>query len=453
MKKKENIECLNCGKLFHPERKTSKFCCRDCSTKYNKEHGIMKKSEEQKAKISASRKGTPAWNKGRKMSTEEKEKMIMAVKNAWTDEKKEKQSQIQKKAWSNPELLQKHSEIMKKMMTKENREHISVATKNAMKNPDILEKIRQSCRDKYGVDWNCLRPEANNHITISKKNRYWQNLLNVPEEDLEFAIDGFSFDLKIGQTLIEINPTETHNSTYSIFGKDPKDPTYHIKKTCVANKHGFECFHIWDWDEEEKIKKMLSPKTGIGGRLCQIKEIDDINIVNNFLNTYHIQNTCRGIKKSIGLFYNNELIGLMVFGLPRYNKNIEWELLRLCYCDKYTVMGGTKKMFDYFIKTYNPKSIISYCDKSKFSGKTYIDLEFKAISYQKPSRHWYNMKTKRHITDNLLRQRGFSQLHNDNQYTEHQKGENNDELMLENGYVVVYDCGQATYVWKNPNNV
>ena len=51
MKKKADIKCLNCGKLFHPARKESKFCCRECGIKYNKEHGVMKKTEEQLSKL------------------------------------------------------------------------------------------------------------------------------------------------------------------------------------------------------------------------------------------------------------------------------------------------------------------------------------------------------------------------------------------------------------------
>ena len=31
-----------------------------------------------------------------------------------------------------------------------------------------------------------------------------------------------------------------------------------------------------------------------------------------------------------------------------------------------------------------------------------------------PSKHWYHLNSKRHITDNLLRQRGYDQLFNTN---------------------------------------
>ena len=42
-----------------------------------------------------------------------------------------------------------------------------------------------------------------------------------------------------------------------------------------------------------------------------------------------------------------------------------------------------------------------------------------------PSKHWYHLNSKRHITDNLLRQRGYDQLFN----TNYGKGTNNEELM------------------------
>lgn len=386
------------------------------------------------------------WNKGRKMTEEERLMMVEAVKRGWTENKREAQKKRQKEIWSNPELRAKSSEIAYSLMTEEHRKKISEKTKEAMSRPEVLGHIKESCMAKYGVEWNCLRPEANNHVTISKKNREWQSLLGVPDEDLEYVVKGFAYDIKIGNTLIEIDPSETHNSTYSLFGKEPKDSTYHIKKTSAAHIAGFDCIHIWDWDDAGKIVKMFSKKVALGARQCDVRPVEDITIVDTFLNTYHLQNTCKGQSVCVGLYYDEKLVGLMTFGEPRYNNNYEWELLRLCFDSEYTVMGGVKKMFKWFVEHYCPSSILSYCDKSKFSGKVYVDLGFELLSYAKPSKHWYNIKTKRHITDNLLRQRGFSQLHGDK---EHKKGENNRGLMLEHGYVEVYDCGQASYVWTN----
>ena len=47
----------------------------------------------------------------------------------------------------------------------------------------------------------------------------------------------------------------------------------------------------------------------------------------------------------------------------------------------------------------------------------------------------------KHVTSNLLRQRGYDQLFN----TNYVKGTDNEILMLLNGWVPVCDCGQDVY--------
>lgn len=55
------------------------------------------------------------------------------------------------------------------------------------------------------------------------------------------------------------------------------------------------------------------------------------------------------------------------------------------------------------------------------------------------------MKTKKHITDNLLRQRGFDQLFG----TNYGKGTSNEELMRQAGFDEVVDAGQITFLWRS----
>lgn len=110
----------------------------------------------------------------------------------------------------------------------------------------------------------------------------------------------------------------------------------------------------------------------------------------------------------------------------------------------YKIVGGSEKLFKHFINTYNIKSVISYCDASKFNGDVYKRLVFEQYKSIRPSKHWYNIKTEQHITDNLLRQRGFDQLFN----TNYGKGTSNEELMLEHDFLPIYDCGQITFIYK-----
>lgn len=314
------------------------------------------------------------------------------------------------------------------------------------------ERARETCMKKYGVPYACMRDEcrkANQH-GISKINRNFSERLkeNAIENKLEFALENFSYDIKLenSNVLIEIDPTYTHNSTNSTwFGKFEKPPisrNYHYNKTIAAKQNGYRCIHIFDWDNEEKIINLLKFKETLEARKCEIKKVS-IEDAALFLNKNHLQGNCRGQDVRLGLYYNDELIEIMTFGKPRYNKKYDYELIRLCSHNKYRIIGGTERLFKFFLKEYKPKSIISYCDNSKFNGEVYERLKFKLKDYGKPSKHWYNAKTKKHVTDNLLRQRGYDQLFNAN----YGKGTSNEQLMIQNGFVEIYDCGQSTYIW------
>ena len=299
---------------------------------------------------------------------------------------------------------------------------------------DEKEKMKQTNLEKYGVPYFCMREEcySKNGFTVSKANQRISEILtnNSIQNELEFHIDNKSYDIHIINTniLIEINPTYTHNSTNVVWfhnsNREPITKDYHYNKTLLAKNNNYRCIHLWDWDDIDKIINLLRPKQKLYARKCEMKEVNKKDC-NEFLNKYHLQNSCKGQDIRLGLYYKNELIQIMTFGKPRYNKSYEYELLRLCTKPEYSIIGGSERLFYYFIKNYNPLSIISYCDNSKFNGEVYSKLGFKLKDFGQPAKHWYNGN--RHITDNLLRQRGFDQLFNEN----YGKGTSNEQLMLE----------------------
>jgi hypothetical protein len=319
--------------------------------------------------------------------------------------------------------------------------------------PEVKEKIKQTNIERYGVPYACMREECRraNKGAISKINKKFSQKLdnNNVSNELEFNLKNFSYDIRLidSNVLIEINPTYTHNTTFGTEFRGHRKPAltkeYHYKKTLEAKKNGYRCIHIFDWDNENKIINMLKPKEKVYAKKLECKEVEKEKAT-EFLEKYHLQGSCRGQKVRIGLFYNNELVEVMTFGKPRYNKKYEWELLRLCSHSDYNIIGGANKLFTHFLIDYRPNSVISYCDNSKFNGNVYKILGFKLLDYGKPSKHWYNMKTKQHITDNLLRQRGFDQLFG----TDYGKGTSNKELMIQNGFVEIYDSGQSSFLYK-----
>lgn len=316
----------------------------------------------------------------------------------------------------------------------------------------VIDKTKQTCMERYGVTTSLLTPEIVKARHISKSQLLVYEIMKVYNDDveLEFAFGNSSYDIKVGNVLIEVDPTYTHNSTKPThFNPDYIVPyNYHLLRTENAEEHGYQCIHIFDWDNPELISKLLSNrKTRIYARKCEVKLVTDRNLVINFINSNHLQGASShliGTKSiSIGLYYNNELVSIMSFDKPRYNKNYQYELLRLCSNLDYEIIGGNAKLFKYFINNYNPESIISYCDKSKFTGKVYQKLGFKLHHSTHPTQHWDNGVN--HYTDALLRSRGADQLLG----TNYGKGTDNESIMIENGYLQVYDCGQDVYEYIN----
>lgn len=349
-----------------------------------------------------------------------------------------------------PELRKRISDTVK---SKECQSKIRKTTKErygvsyAMQSEICMQRFRESVESKYGVPYFCMTDEckaAQGNI-ISKINREFGAKLksaHIPYQ-YEFRIERNSYDFHILDTniLIEINPTYTHNMYGNHWGsKLPKE--YHAEKTKLAREHGYRCINVWDWDDWNKVISLLQPKVPVYARKCTIAEID-AKTANIFETKYHLQGKVNRQRVCIGLYHQGELIQVMTFGKPRYNKKYEWELLRLCSNSKYAVVGGAERLWKYFITQYQPKSVISYCDVSKFDGKVYERLGMKLQYVNAPNTIWSFEDAA--ITNNFLLQRGFDQIFG----TSYGKGTSNEELMLLHGWLPIADCGQAVYAYES----
>lgn len=306
--------------------------------------------------------------------------------------------------------------------------------------PILNEKIKRTTEERYGVPYYCMTDECRSASSNnSVPNNEFAELLkeNDIEFEREFKLGSYSYDFRVGDILIEIDPTATHNSTWHPFKGKGIDRNYHKSKTEYAKENNFRCIHIFDWDDKKKIISILKMRKKIYARDCKVKRVEKSER-ENFINKYHLQGYARD-EFGYGLYYGEELVSVMTFGKPRYNLNFDYELIR--YCSSYYVVGGAEKIFSHFLKDFPLKSVISYCDESKFSGDVYSKLGFR-YDGKKISCHWYNMKTGKHILDSLLRQRGADQMIG----TREGKGTDNSAIMESNGFVRVYDAGQSRYI-------
>ena len=136
--------------------------------------------------------------------------------------------------------------------------------------------------------------------------------------------------------------------------------------------NGYKLIHIFEheWINKQtiiksKLKALFNvEQERIYARKCIIKEISNKE-KNEFLNQFHIQGEDKS-KVKLGLFYEEELVAVITFGKPRFNKNYEYELIR--YATSKHVIGGATKLLKYFERNYKPKSIITYADR-RFSQR------------------------------------------------------------------------------------
>lgn len=311
--------------------------------------------------------------------------------------------------------------------------------------PEVEERVRKTCLERYGVPYYIQTEDANkdNRKRISSINEKFSKFLsdNGIDNSLEKFLGGKFYDIVIEdrKIVIEIDPTYTHNSIGNHWNSHGIDSNYHKDKSILASENGYRCIHVFDWDNWNDILNILkAPHTIIGARKCEVRKVDKSDAV-KFTNAYHIQHSCNGQVLNYGLYFNNELIQLMTFGKPRYNKNYDYELLRLCSNTDIRVVGGASKLFHAFTSDNMNSSVISYCDLSKFTGTVYEKIGMSLKTMTQPNKVW--SKDAKKITQNLLNQRGYDQLFD----AHYGKGTSNEQLMIDHGWLPVYDCGQAVY--------
>jgi len=243
---------------------------------------------------------------------------------------------------------------------------------------------------------------------------------------------------------IEYNGTYWHSEQFK------SDSYYHQRKTLMCIDKGIRLIHIfeYEWLDDDKRSKILNliiekDKSTVYAKDTYI-EVVDSKLACAFEDKYHLQKSVNGQSICLGCFNkDNSLLGVMTFGIPRFNKNYQYELLRLCWNDEVKVVGGAEKLYKHFISNYNPSSIISYCNISKFTGKVYERLGFKLIEYSKPNYVWVSNDNKtvlsRYATQkHILIEEGLGI-----------EGQSEKEIMESYGYRRIYDSGNAVYTWEN----
>lgn len=254
-------------------------------------------------------------------------------------------------------------------------------------------------------------------------------------------IDIFLPELKIG---IECNGIIWHSE---LFGK--KEKFYHLNKTTQSLEKNIKLIHITDWEwinKKELIKSIIMSSVGktnkIYARQCCIKQLNDKDKI-DFLHKNHIQGNDKSSVR-IGLYYFDELVSVMTFCKSRFDKKYQYEMSRFCCKLNFSVIGGASKMFSYFIKTYSPKSIVSYCDRRFFGGKVYEKCGMNKVGETPPNYYYFHKNNCVPINRIHFQKHKLSSI-----LKSYDPNISEWKNMQLNGYDRIWDCGNYKYEWIN----
>ena len=258
--------------------------------------------------------------------------------------------------------------------------------------------------------------------------------------------------LELDVYLTEHNLAIEYDGLYwhSSSSTDSENKDYHLNKTELCQEQGIQLFHIFENEWVNPIKQniwksIIKNKLGKSSRIYARKTTGALITSKDkkqFLIDNHLQGDCMS-SVNLGLYLDDELVSVMTFGKSRYNKKVDWELLRFCNRLETSVVGGASKLLAAF-RRENVGSIISYADKRRSTGGLYEALGFEMSHESKPN-YWYincgqlesRIKYQKHKLKDILDVFNPDKTESENMY--------------ENGYRKIYDCGNQVYILRNSN--
>jgi hypothetical protein len=223
------------------------------------------------------------------------------------------------------------------------------------------------------------------------------------------------------------------------------DRNYHYDKYLKCKEKGIHLITIFEdeWlNKKEQVKGVLLSilklnKTKIHARKCTIKMLDRI-IGNKFYDDYHIQGKSSISTHYAGLYFKDELIGVMSFG--RHHRDTNKTVLdRLCFKPGISVAGGSSRLFKFLVDNTNVTSLISWSDNRWFIGEVYKNLGFVKEIELKPDYSYVDVKK---INVRVSKQ---SQK-KDN--TGCPSGMTEKEWSEKRGLYRIWDCGKIRWIWN-----
>lgn len=294
---------------------------------------------------------------------------------------------------------------------------------------------------KPGLNPKCYKCEPEDVSWGENLIAKWLTEHNIEyQTNIRSIISPYELDFYIPShnTAIEFNGLYWHSEIQG------KNKSYHYSKHLACDNQNIKLLHIFEHElkhKEEIVFGRLNSafnninKT-IGARKLLIRQVlaPEARV---FFNNNHLQGYTNS-KITFGLFDGEEMLSGMSFGKSRFNKNIEWELIRFASKNNVGVPGAGSRLFKHFVKTMDPTSVLSYANLSWGKGNFYEYLGFE-FSHRSTPNHWYfkgldvnhRSKFQKHKLPKELYYLGSAW-----------------EIMKFMGYNRFWDCGNNVWIWK-----
>lgn len=415
-----------------PEKRQSRIDkCRISSSKNIKALNILKNINKHRS-VEHQQKLTESWHRFMDFETEE-----------------HKQARIRAVAKGTKHAMTALSNARKQEIAEKRK--ISMANRTLEQKAESLEKLKKTWSEKSQDEINAIYLKQikgrikNGNFQSSKGEKELKEFIEFfgfktehfvcGKGDTRFELDIYIPELKLA---IEYNGIYYHSTN----GINKRSKNYHYNKSKQANELGISLIHVWEdlWNtKKDLVKTILMSRLGvltqnkIYARRCEIHEIDT-KVYKTFCEINHIQGYCPAFVK-LGLFYNNKLVQIASFSkvknIGKQNRTEEWEWIRGCPASLNSVIGGTSKLFSYFVKNYLPKTVLCYADWNLFEGKGYAECGFDFDGYTGPDKFYVKSKgDKARIAHNPYKYKEYKQLVSNNVLYE------------------CYDAGSKRFIWS-----
>jgi len=487
----------SCGKIeFISNYNQLKRKCRSCSKVGNTSSQNM--TTEARQKISDSKKGKTAWNKGKTDIYSEETKKAMGIKNKGTQHAIEQRTKISKglhryyeshdgpnkgisktdsqklrisdtlfsKRGERTNTTEEEAKIYCKSL---NLELVAIMTNDGYvsKSQPItvkcgaLKKDGSVCGKEYNTNLNYLELGANHKCkscscAMTKPENeihdFIVNELQIEETDIlrnkrPSFMNGKELDMWIPSKSIAIEHHGlVHHSERTIhYEKNLTEiRRLHEEKYINAKRNGIKLIQIFEdeWlDKKEICKSIIRSKMGMSinkiyARKCEVRKIEPRER-KIFFEQSHIAGDTMA-PNSWGLFYEGELVSVISM---RGTWNKRWgnciEIARFASKRNHSIVGGFQKLLKVvkeWANTLNIDAILTYADCRFGSGEVYRKSGF---DYQgKTDANYFYEK-------DGVREGRFQ--HKKNLYS---KGSTEREQQNNLGWYAIYDAGSEIYLMK-----